>query len=135
MASVQAENVGARKPKNPSGNGQISELVQEPGEDLADLARSVEDAACDAVTEGEAIMVRGMDLYRDGLRFVAERIKQDIELQENLLDCRQPRDFYEIQAGFLEKMVRQYAAEYQKLMGTAFPMSGNQRSGGGQKAA
>lgn len=135
MTSVQAENVGARKPQKTAGNGHIGEMPEEPGEDLAKLAKSVEDAACEAVSAGETVMVRGMDLYREGLRFVAERIKQDIQLQEHLLDCRHPRDFYEVQAGFLETMARQYAAEYQKLMGTAFPVSGNRHSEGGQRAA
>lgn len=135
MTSVQTENVGDRKPKKTAGNGHANEMTQQPVEDIAELAKSVEDATCEAVTAGETMMVRGLDLYREGLRFVAERIKRDIELQENLLDCRQPRDFYEVQAGFLETMARQYAAEYQKLMGTAFPVNADQASDGDRKAA
>lgn len=135
MTNVQAESVGARKPKKTAGNGHAIEVTEEPVEELAELAKSVEDAASEAVTAGETMMVRGLDLYREGLRFFAERIKRDFELQENLLDCRQPRDFYEVQAGFLETMARQYAAEYQKLMGTAFPASVNRETDSGRKAA
>jgi len=135
MTAVHTETVGARKPKKTAGNGRAVERAEEPVDDLEGLARSVDDAASEAVTAGETMMVRGLDLYREGLRFFAERIKRDIELQENLLDCRQPRDFYEVQAGFLETMARQYAAEYQKLMGTAFSTGAERRTESDREAA
>jgi len=135
MTAVHTENVGARKPKKTAGSGHAVEKAEGPAEDLEGLAKSVEDAASEAVTAGETMMVRGLDLYRAGLRFFAERIRRDIEFQENLLDCRQPRDFYEVQAGFLETMARQYAAEYQKLMGTAFSTGADRQTETDRKAA
>lgn len=135
MASVQTGGATSHKSKKNTELKSPAEDTAISAEDVADLARSVEEVATEAVAAGETMMTHGLDFYREGLRFVGDRIKQDIELQQNLLDCREPREFYEIQAGFVQNMARQYAEEYQKLMGTAFSAAGEVRSSGNGKAA
>lgn len=130
MASVQTGGATSQKFKKPTETKLPPEDTAISGEDVADLARSVEEVATEAVAAGETMMTQGLDFYREGLRFVGERIKQDIELQQSLLGCREPREFYEIQAGFVQNMARQYAEEYQKLMGTAISAADEIRSSG-----
>jgi len=121
MAGAQSKSNGGETvtAKPAPETDAMEKIVHDVEDEMVDLTMSLEDAATDAVAAGESLMYRGLGFYRESLRFAAERIKQDIELQEKLLECRDPRDFFEVQAGFFSDMARQYATEYQKMMGVA----------------
>ena len=48
--------------------------------------------------------------------FVAERIRQDIETQTELLGCRSLEDVREVQSRFFRRAMEQYTAEAGRLM-------------------
>lgn len=52
--------------------------------------------------------------------FVAERIKEDVKTQHEILHCKDPADLQHIQSQFMQKAMDQYKAETGKLveMGT-----------------
>lgn len=48
--------------------------------------------------------------------FIAERIKEDVKTQHEILNCRTVSDLREIQAQFMQKAIDQYQAETGKLV-------------------
>lgn len=48
--------------------------------------------------------------------FVAERIKEDIKTQHEILHCKNPKELQHIQAQFMQKAIDQYKAETGKLV-------------------
>ncbi len=48
--------------------------------------------------------------------FVAERIKEDVKTQHEILHCKDPAELQEIQARFLKTAFDQYTAETGKLV-------------------
>lgn len=48
--------------------------------------------------------------------FVAERIKQDVKTQHEMLNCKNMADLQHIQAQFIQKAMDQYQAETGKLV-------------------
>ncbi len=48
--------------------------------------------------------------------FVAERIKEDIKTQHEIMHCKNPKELQHIQAQFLQKAIDQYKAETGKLV-------------------
>ncbi len=49
-------------------------------------------------------------------RFVSERLQQDLEFQSQLMQCRDPLEFRELQGRFLKDAFDQYSAETGKLV-------------------
>ncbi|MCF2870401.1 phasin family protein [Octadecabacter sp. G9-8] len=60
------------------------------------------------------------EMSAEVVQFVAERIKEDVKTQHEILHCRNAADLQHIQAQFLQKAMDQYQAETGKLveMGT-----------------
>ena len=48
--------------------------------------------------------------------FVSERIRQDLQTQQELLACRTLDDVREVQSRFMQSTIDQYSAEASKLM-------------------
>ena len=48
--------------------------------------------------------------------FVADRIKEEVKTQHEILHCKDPKELQEIQARFVQKAVDQYSAETGKLV-------------------
>ncbi|MGC1506402.1 MAG: phasin family protein [Sulfitobacter sp.] len=48
--------------------------------------------------------------------FVAERIKEDVKTQQEILHCKNAADLQHIQAQFMQKAMDQYQAETGKLV-------------------
>ena len=68
------------------------------------------------------------DMSAEVANFVAERIKEDVKTQHEILHSKKVSDLQDIQAQFLQKAVDQYQAETGKLveMGTkAFAAKGD----------
>lgn len=60
------------------------------------------------------------DMSAEVAHFIAERIKEDVKTQHEILHCKNVADLQQIQAQFIQKAVDQYQAETGKLveMGT-----------------
>lgn len=60
------------------------------------------------------------DMSAEVAHFVAERIKEDVKTQHEILHCKKVSDLQHIQAQFIQKAMDQYQAETGKLveMGT-----------------
>ncbi|MBD3665418.1 phasin family protein [Sulfitobacter aestuariivivens] len=60
------------------------------------------------------------DMSAEVAHFVAERIKEDVKTQHEILHCKNVSDLQHIQAQFIQKAMDQYQAETGKLveMGT-----------------
>lgn len=60
------------------------------------------------------------DMGAEVAGFVAERIKEDVKTQHEILNCKNMADLQHIQAQFIQKAMDQYQAETGKLveMGT-----------------
>ncbi|WP_299732642.1 phasin family protein [uncultured Tateyamaria sp.] len=60
------------------------------------------------------------DMSAEVAHFVAERIKEDVKTQHQILHCQNVADLQHIQAQFIQKAMDQYQAETGKLveMGT-----------------
>lgn len=56
------------------------------------------------------------DLSAEVAGFVAERIKEDVKTQHEILHCKSVTDLQHIQAQFLQKAIDQYQAETGKLV-------------------
>ncbi|MDV7143925.1 phasin family protein [Tropicimonas sp. TH_r6] len=49
-------------------------------------------------------------------RFVTDRLRQDVEFQTELMQCRDPAEMQEVQGRFLKNAFDQYSAETGKLV-------------------
>ena len=56
------------------------------------------------------------DLGAEVLSFVAERVKEDVKVQHELLHCKDIAQMQHIQAQFIQKAMDQYQAETGKLV-------------------
>ncbi|PTX53819.1 phasin protein [Litoreibacter ponti] len=56
------------------------------------------------------------DMSAELAHFVAERIKEDVKTQHEILHCRNVTDLQHIQADFIQKAIDQYQAETGKLI-------------------
>jgi hypothetical protein len=72
------------------------------------------------------------DMGAEVATFVAERIKEDVKTQHEILHCKNAGDLQHIQAEFIQKAVDQYQAETGKLlkMSTEAFANGNDKSDG-----
>ncbi|MEM9426136.1 MAG: phasin family protein [Pseudomonadota bacterium] len=64
-----------------------------------------------------------MDMMSESARFMTERLRRDMELQQNLLSCKDPAELMKVQSDFMREAMAQYADEasrYYKLMFKSF---------------
>ncbi|MBT8409216.1 MAG: phasin family protein, partial [Alphaproteobacteria bacterium] len=56
------------------------------------------------------------DMSAEVLSFVAERVKEDVKTQHEILHCKDVNEMQAIQSRFLQKAIDQYQAETGKLV-------------------
>jgi hypothetical protein len=56
------------------------------------------------------------DMSAEVVGFVADRIKEDVKTQHEILNCKDPSDLQHIQSQFMQKAMDQYKAETGKLV-------------------
>lgn len=61
-------------------------------------------------------MERMSDLGSEVLQFLAERVRQDVELQHRLLHCKDMTELHKIQAEFVQTAIDRYTEETGKLV-------------------
>jgi hypothetical protein len=75
-----------------------------------------QDAVAGANAAGTA-MLQGLEEARKSVSdFLADRIRQDIEVQSQLMACRTLDDLREVQTRFFRSAVDQYSAEASRMM-------------------
>ena len=65
---------------------------------------------------GTAWMEAMSEMSAELANFVAERIKEDVKTQHEILNCKNVADLQHIQAKFVQKAIDQYQAETGKLV-------------------
>ncbi|WP_299692155.1 phasin family protein [uncultured Tateyamaria sp.] len=102
------------------------------GKSPSDDTKSTPDAPLSAITQlqeaglgsmvgmGTAWLEAVSDMSAEVAHFIAERIKEDVKTQHEILHCKNVADLQSIQAEFIQTAVDQYQAETGKLveMGT-----------------
>ena len=56
------------------------------------------------------------DMSAEVLSFVADRVKEDVKAQHEMMHCKSPSELQHIQSQFLQKAIDQYQAETGKLV-------------------
>lgn len=56
------------------------------------------------------------EINSEVVQFVSDRIRQDVQFQQELMKCRDPAEFRELQGQFLKDAFDQYSAETGKLV-------------------
>ena len=75
-----------------------------------------QDAVAGAGVAGTALLEGFTEARRHIADFVAERLRQDIEIQGELLSCRTLDDVREIQSRFFRNAIDQYSTEASRMM-------------------
>ncbi len=75
-----------------------------------------QDAVAGAGAAGAALVEGFTEARKRIADFVAERLRQDIEIQGQLLSCRTLDDVRDVQSRFFRSAVDQYAAEASRMM-------------------
>ena len=80
------------------------------------VAARQQDALQGMQTAGSAVFEGFAKVQKQIADFVAERIREDIETQAELLGCRTLDDVRKVQSRFFRRAMDQYAAEAGRLM-------------------
>jgi hypothetical protein len=59
---------------------------------------------------------RMSDIGSEALKFLSDRIEQDVALQHRLLHCRDMKELHAAQAEFLQNAIEQYTSETGKMV-------------------
>jgi hypothetical protein len=65
---------------------------------------------------GSVVMQAWMDLGNEAIRFVWDRLQQDLETQKAVLACTSLEEVQKVQAAFFRSAQEQYAAEARKML-------------------
>lgn len=84
-----------------------------PMKALADLQQA---GFGNAIGMSTAWMEALSDMGAEVLGFVADRVKEDVHTQHEILHCKNVADLQHIQAEFVQKAIDQYQAETGKLV-------------------
>lgn len=83
----------------------------------ADVMRQFEDAGLGQLNwMGAAWFEAIAEINSEIVSFVADRIKEDMQTQQELLHCKTPEDLQKAQLAFLEKAHTQYTDETGKIV-------------------
>ncbi len=66
------------------------------------------------------------EIMQESLRFMAERLEQDMDTQREMLACKTPQELMQVQSAFYKRAVAQYTEETQRmldLMGVALKVT------------
>ncbi len=91
-------------------------LISTTRESIAAATRTQQQAVA-SIESSSASMLTGLtEMQKEIAGFVSERIRQDLETQQELLRCRTFDDLREVQSRFFRTTLDQYSAEATKLM-------------------
>jgi hypothetical protein len=85
-------------------------------ESLAVATRTQQQAVASMERSSSSMLTGLTEMQKEIAEFVSERIRQDLETQQDLLRCRTLDDVREVQSRFFRTTIDQYSAEVTKLM-------------------
>jgi hypothetical protein len=85
-------------------------------ESISRVARTQQQTLESMERAGTSILTALSEVQKEIAGFVSERIRQDLQTQQELLACRTLDDVREVQSRFLRSTIDQYSAEASKLM-------------------
>lgn len=68
-----------------------------------------------AMSAGEAMLAGFAEVSQEMMTFANERLRQDMEIAEEITKARTPEEIFERQCSFAERAAKQYAEETSKL--------------------
>ena len=87
---------------------------EKPVSSVGDEASAVTDAP---MVVDPAIATAWVGVFAEGTRFLAHRMRQDLDTQKAILACKNPAELLEIQARFFETAVEEYSEEVMRFTG------------------
>jgi len=91
-------------------------IISSTRESIA-VATKTQQQALQSMERASASMLTGVtEMQKEIAGFVSERIRQDLETQQELLKCRTLDEVREVQSRFFRTTLDQYSAEATKLM-------------------
>ena len=91
-------------------------VVSTTRESIAAAARTQQQAVESIERAGATLLTSVVEMQKEIAGFVSERIRQDLETQQELLRCRTLDELREVQSRFFRTTLDQYSAEATKLM-------------------
>ena len=100
------------------------EEVASQADTLIDTMTTSQQEALETMESAGHALFEGLSLVqREIADFVAERIRQDMETQQEFLRCRTLDDVRQVQTHFFRTAMDQYTAEVSKLMNLSSEMA------------
>ena len=104
MAEAMAESLDAET------------MISTTRESIAVATRTQQQAVASMERSTGSMLTGLTEMQKEVAEFVSERIRQDLETQQELLRCRTLDDVREVQSRFFRTTIDQYSAEATKLM-------------------
>ena len=115
-ASKAAADAAARSAEIAADSLDAETIVSTTRESIA-VATKTQQQAVESMERASASMLTSVaQMQREIAGFVSERVRQDLETQQELLRCRTLDDVREVQGRFLRTTFDQYSAEATKLI-------------------
>jgi hypothetical protein len=108
----------ARTRKTPDPEVETTaEEVESPADKVIDTVTHTQQEALQAMEVAGTTLLTGLnEMQREIADFVAKRIREDMETQQDLLRCRNLDDVRAVQTRFFRNAMEQYSAETTRLM-------------------
>lgn len=91
--------------------------IARPADKVIDTVTLTQQEALQAMEVASTTLFTGLnEMQREVADFVAKRIREDMETQQDLLRCRNLDDVREVQSRFFRTAMDQYSAETTRLM-------------------
>jgi hypothetical protein len=91
-------------------------IISTTRESIAVATRTQQQAVASVERSTGSVLTGLTEMQKEVAEFVSERIRQDLETQQELLRCRTLEDLREVQSRFFRITLEQYSAEATKLM-------------------
>jgi hypothetical protein len=88
-----------------------------------ELGFEIPAAAAAAIAINPIVAKACVDLMSESARFMAERLQRDLELQKEMLACKNPAELLDVQSRFVKETMAHYTDEASRYMQMAFNAS------------
>ncbi len=90
---------------------------------IPDASMALPSTAAAMMAVNPLVLKAWMDLTSESARFMAERLRRDIELPSEMIACQSPSELMQVQSEFFKTAIDQYleeAARYSQMSASAF---------------
>jgi hypothetical protein len=94
-----------------------AELIESPQDAVIDNVTALQQETVETVEHAGAALLAGVGKVQQEIaQFVTQRIREDLETQQQLMRCRSFDDIRDVQARFIKTAMDQYSAETERLL-------------------